>query len=458
MTLRLKINLIVGFMTLLFLASVLALQWRSMRDSVHEEVVAANRVAAQLLGRSAVRIGARGTPAMLDFLHSVGRVRSNDITLVDFDGNELYRSPTSAYKVGRDAPAWFTALVAPPPLQQTVEYAGGRLMLRANATRAVLDAWDDAIYLLGASLLMLLAVNLLVFWLVGRTARPFGRIVGALEQLQAGRFDATLPPLPGREAGAIGVAFNSMVAQLQQHIDTERRAVRAETQLSDSRELARWIDRHIEDERKLIARELHDELGQSVTAMRSLALWIAQRTAPLDAEAAKAARLIGDESSRLYDAMHGIIPRLTPLVLDNFGLTEALGDLAERTRGSHPGLEIDLEVALPDDVALPADVALALYRAAQEGFTNALRHGQARRLSLRVDVDADAPGPGPGVRLSLRDDGCGLPPSGLPGSGHHGLRWLAERVEGLRGTLQVGNVEPHGVLLQVAVPVPADCR
>ena len=110
------------------------------------------------------------------------------------------------------------------------------------------------------------------------------------------------------------------------------------------------------------------------------------------------------------------------------------------------------------DAVLNCVVALALYRAAQEGFTNALRHGQARRLSLRVDVDADAPGPGPGVRLSLRDDGCGLPPSGLPGCGHHGLRWLAERVEGLRGTLQVGNVEPHGVLLQVAVPVPADCR
>ena len=78
-------------------------------------------------------------------------------------------------------------------------------------------------------------------------------------------------------------------------------------------------------------------------------------------------------------------------------------------------------------------------------------------MALRVDVDAHADGPS--VRLSLRVDGSGLPSGGLPsdgqpGSGHHGLRWLAERVEGLGGKLQIGNVEPRGVLLQMIVPLP----
>jgi len=267
--------------------------------------------------------------------------------------------------------------------------------------------------------------------------------------LQAGRFDVALPPLPGREAAAIGVAFNRMVGQLRTHIDTERRAVQAEVQLSDSRELTRWIDRHVEQERLLIARELHDELSQSVTAMRSMALSIAQRVGHFDPQAEQAARVIADESSRLYDAMHGMIPRLTPMVLDNFGLGEALEDLAERTRRSHPGVEIELQVR-PGDAALPAEVALALYRAAQEGFTNALRHGGARRLSLRVSAE------GPGVSLELRDDGTGLPPGGLPRSGHYGLRWLAERVEGLNGRMQIENAAPRGVLLQVGVPLSAE--
>jgi two-component system sensor histidine kinase UhpB len=446
MTLRLKINLIVGALTLLFVAAVVALQLTNMRDSVNEEVVAANRVAAQLLNRTVWRYAAQGTPAMQAFLEGVGRVRSNEITLFDAAGGELYRSPPSLYKAGSDAPDWFEALISPPPSVQAIEFPDGKLVVRANASRAVLDAWDYMLRLVAGSVLLLLAVSGLVFWLVGRAVRPFARIVDALNQLQGGRFDVALPALPGREAATIGAAFNRMVGQLQTHIETERRAVRAETLLSDSRELTRWIDQHVEQERRLIARELHDELGQSVTAMRSMALSIAQRVAASDPQCEQAARVIADESSRLYDAMHGIIPRLTPLVLDNFGLAEALNDLAERTRRSHPGVAVALQIDLAD-AALPAETALALYRAAQEGITNALRHGQAQRLELSVGTEAGS------VILELRDDGCGLPPDGLPRSGHYGLRWLSERVEGLNGTLQLQATPPRGVSLRVSLPL-----
>lgn len=446
MTLRLKINLIVGALTLLFLVAVLTLQWRSMRDSVQEEVVAANRVAAQLLNRTVWRYAAQGTPAMLAFLQGMGRIRSNDVTLFDNAGNELYRSPPSPYKAGRDAPAWFEALISPPPSVQSIEFPDGKLEVRANASRAAVDAWDDALVLVGSGVLLLVAVNALVFWLVGRTVKPFARIVGALDELQRGRFDVALPPLPGQEAGAIGAAFNRMVGQLQQHIETERRAVRAELQLSDSRELTRWIDHHIEQERLMIARELHDELGQSVTAMRSMATSIAQRCAGKDPQAEQAARLIAEESSRLYDAMHGIIPRLTPLVLDNFGLADAIADLVERTRRSQPAVSIDVDLSL-GDARLSSEAALALYRAAQEGITNALRHGQATRLQLNLAGEHDA------VTLTLRDDGRGLPPEGLPTQGHYGLRWLSERVEGLHGTVALEPAHPHGAQLTVRLPL-----
>jgi len=100
MSLRLKINLIVAALTLVFTATMIALQLRSMRESVHEEVVAANRVAAQLLQRTVWRYAAQGGPAMLAFLQGIGRVRSNDITLLDTQGRELYRSPPATYKAG----------------------------------------------------------------------------------------------------------------------------------------------------------------------------------------------------------------------------------------------------------------------------------------------------------------------------------------------------------------------
>lgn len=447
MTLRLKINLIVGALTVLFTAAVIGLQLSALRDSVHEEVVAANRVAAQLLNRTVGRYAAQGVPAVLGFLQGVGRIRSNDVTLLDDQGHELYRSPPSPYKAGRDAPPWFEALMAPAPSVQAIDFSEGKLEVRANASRAALDAWDYAVDLARGALALLVAVNVLVFWLVGRAVRPLGQIVGALNELKAGRFDVALPQLAGTEAAAIGAAFNRMVVQLRDHIETERRAVRAEIQLSDSRELTHWIDRHIEAERRAIARELHDELGQSVTAMRSLALSIAQRVQANDAESGQAARAIADEASHLYDAMHGIIPRLTPLVLDNFGLAEALGDLVERTRRSQPELAIALRVEL-SATPLSAEVALTLYRAAQEGLTNALRHGQARRLALDVSGDPRR------VRFSLRDDGVGLPPQGIQRAGHYGLRWLSERVQSLNGVLKIESATPHGVLLDIAIPLP----
>ena len=446
MTLRLKINLIVGALTVLFVAAVLTLQLRSMRESVHEEVVAANRVATQLLQRNAWLYAAQGTPAMLAYLEGIGRVRSNDITLFDAQGHELYRSPPSPYKAGHDAPDWFERLITPEPSVQSIEFPDGKLVTRSNASRAAVDAWDYVIVLAAGAAALLLVVNALVFWLVGRTVRPFGEIVRALQTLEAGHFDAALPPLPGTEAAAIGAAFNRMVGGLRHNIETERRAALAESRLSDNRELTRWIEHQLEQERKRIAHELHDELGQSVTAMHSMAVSIAQRVQGLDAQSEQAARLIADESTRLYEAMHGIIPRLAPLMLDSFGLADALADLVERTRRSQPGVSIELAVEL-GDARLDGDVALALYRGAQEGMTNALRHGHATHIQITLVRDADA------ATLSVTDDGDGLPAAPPARGGHHGLRWLAERAEGLGGACRIAGREPRGVELQLRLPL-----
>jgi len=446
MTLRLKINLMVSVLTLLFAAALVAQEFDDERKSVREEVVAANRVAAQLLNRMVWEYSSQGPQRLLSYLRGMGRVRSNEITLFDAAGNALYRSPPPSYKTGRDAPAWFERLVSPPPSAQAIALPDGMLEIRANAGRAALDAWDQFVVLVGASLVLLLVSNATVFWLVGRAVRPLARIVDALNTLEAGRFDVTLPPLRGTEAAAIGVAFNRMMGVLKHNIETEHRAALAERQLDENRKLTHWIDGRLEQERRSIARELHDELGQSVTAIRSMALSIAQRTATVDAESRAAANVIADESSRLYDAMHGLIPRLTPLVLDKLGLEEALRDLVDRTRRSQPGVQIELRVEIGESPP-PADTALTLYRAAQEGITNALRHGQATVLSVRLDAVDN------GMLLEVVDDGRGLAQDWSVDDGHHGLRWLAERVEAIGGRFALDPVEPHGVRLVVRVPL-----
>jgi two-component system sensor histidine kinase UhpB len=454
MTLRLKINLIVGALTTLFVLALLVQQVDDDRQSVNEEVTAAHRVALQMLNRVVWASAAQGPQVMLSYLRGMGRVRSNEITVYDGEGAVKYRSPPSTYKPGRDAPAWFERLVSPRIPVQAIALPEGRLEVRADPSRAALDAWDDFVALVGIAAGLLVVANAMVFWLVGRAVRPFGRIVEALNALEGGRVDVSLPPLTGREAAAIGVAFNRMVGELQKTIESERRAALAERRLSDSRRLAHWIDGQLEQERRSIARELHDELGQSVTAMRSMALSIAQRVGAVDAESERAARLIAEESSRLYDAMHGLIPRLTPMVLDNLGLEEALRDLVERTRRSQPGVQIELST--PGGAAGPApeppttaaaEVALTLYRAAQEGITNALRHGQARSLRVQLRTEAD------GLALEILDDGRGLAAGWSEQDGHYGLQWLAERVEAVGGRFEIGPRAEGGVRLAVQVPM-----
>lgn len=445
MTLRLKLHLIVAGLTLFFLAGVAALLVYNMRASVNEEVVAANRVAAQLLNRMSWVHAAQGTPAMLDFLEGLGRVRSAEVTLLDRDGRKLYTSPPSPYKAGRDAPQWFARLLSPAPSTQSIDFPDGRLVIQANASRAVLDAWDDMRWIVGLALLAFVVVNLILFALVGRAVRPLGQIAQALQSVRAGRLDVRLGRLRGREAAAIGEAFDRMVDELGRQRELEQRAARAETELSDSRALARWVDRRIEEERRLIARELHDEFAQSVTAIRSMASSIAHRTAD-DPDSAQAARTIADEASRLYEAMHGMIPRLAPLVLDRLGLSEALSDLVERTRRNHAGLEIDLEMSAGDTPVSP-DAALTAYRAAQEGITNALRHGDASVLHLCV---RDA---GASLQLEVTDNGKGLPSEGTSRPGHYGLRWLRERVQALDGNLEIRSLSPRGTSLRVEIPL-----
>lgn len=450
MTLRLRMQVLVGVLSLLFLAMLGITQLRTARESIKEETQAANRVAVQLLQRTSWVYAAEGTQAMVLYLQGLGRVRSNDITLTDRHGLELYRSPESPYKAGRHAPAWFAALLTPQVPAQVVEFPDGRLEVTANASRAVLDAWDALTEAGLPMLLLMLAVLGAVAAWAQRIVRPFGVIVQGLDALKAGDFSRRLPPLPGREAQALGQAFNRMAEELQAHIETEKRAVKAELQLEEQRTLGRWVDHRLDEERRAIARELHDELGQSVTALRSVATSLAHRAGEREPAMRDAALMMADECKRLYDAMHSIIPRLRPLVLDNLGLHDALMDLRDKLLRAHPGLNCEWHLQL-DERPLSHEAALTVYRAAQEGCANALRHGQAQHLQLTVAARDT------GLHMVLSDNGRGLPEGKTTPAedGHYGLRWLQERCAALGGQARIGpRSEGSGAELQVTLPFP----
>lgn len=446
MKLRTRLNLIVAGLTAAFVIVLIAVQLQNARASVREEIVATNRVASQLLGRLAGIYSREGGPQLLlEFLDQLGRVRANEIVLVSPAGKELYRSPPPTWKAGREAPDWFVRLLAPQTARHIFPLSGGvQLFVEAQSSRAILDAWDDIAALLVAAGIMLAIANGLAFLLIGRALAPFPIIADGLQRIQRGDLAFRLPHLAGAEARSMGLAFNRMAQAVEDNVQAERKAREAETLLEERREMAHLVEQRVEEERRLIAHELHDEFGQSVTAIRSLAVAIAAQAGAQQPAIDEAARLISDEAGRLYDAMHGLIPRLTPLSLDTLGLAETLENLLSDWQRRYPSVALTVRYDLP--LALGPSVTLTIYRVVQEGLINALRHAQASHVDINVQAAAQS------IVVTVIDDGVGLPQD-WSRPGHFGLRGLAQRVGHLNGTLHVENREPRGVALTAEIPL-----
>jgi two-component system sensor histidine kinase UhpB len=250
---------------------------------------------------------------------------------------------------------------------------------------------------------------------------------------------------------ANGLAFwivgNRMAQEVEERVRAERKVREAETRLEERREMALLVEQRVEEERRLIAHELHDEFGQSVTAIRSLALAIATQGGVRDPEMGDVARLISDEAARLYDAMHGLIPRLMPLTLDTLGLADTLEGLVRDWQRRNPSMELSLHHDLSADIG--PSITLAIYRVIQEGLINAVRHAQATRVEISLRSTGDR------IVVTVVDDGVGLPKE-WSRPGHFGLRGLAERVEHLGGSVKVGDREPGGVCLTAEIPLAAN--
>jgi two-component system sensor histidine kinase UhpB len=447
MRLRTRLNLVVAALSAAFVIVLIAAEVQSTRNSVREEIEAANRVASQLLGRLvAVYSQVGGPDLVLQFLQQLGRVRANEVSLQSATGEVLYQSPPAIYKAGREAPVWFAHLLAPQPAKYTFPLRGGvQLVVQAQPSRSVLDAWDDVTRLASLAAAMFIIVNALAFWSVKRALEPFPVIADGLERIQQGDLAFRLPSLAGNEAHAIGAAFNRMAQAVQDKVLAERKAHDAEARLEERREMASLADQRVEEERRLIAHELHDEFGQSVTAIRSLALAIASQGGVRDPATGEVARLISEEAARLYDAMHGLIPRLSPLSLDTLGLAATLESLVRDWQRRHPSIALSLRQELP--IELGPSIALAIYRVVQEGLINALRHAQASRVDIAVQCDVRR------IVATVIDDGIGLAADSAARPGHFGLRGLADRVQQLGGTFTVGNSQGRGVCLAADIPL-----
>jgi two-component system sensor histidine kinase UhpB len=463
-SLRQKISLlfvVVGVLLLVVLATVAV---QSARNGVREEIDASNRIAAQLLERVARLHALGGLDSLAGFLAQTGRIRANEVLLFDRAGNLLYQSPPSRYKAGRDAPAWYAALVTPELREKIIMLPSAILVVVPNPGRAVLDAWDDLrrIFLLEA--LLLLAADLAIFWMVGRWLAPLVRIEDGLRDIAGGGQHVRLPPLPGREAGALGRTFNRMAQAVEENLEAKKSSAEARARLAAQREFMAVLQSRIEEERAALARELHDEFGQSLTAIRSIAKSLAQHPDLQGSPLLAAAQILYDTAGSSTDALQRMIPRLRPVQLEGMGLADALRDLIGELRlrqglqagPAAPRYELIIAAPLP---VLPEAVELTAYRIAQEALNNAARHANASLVVLLVELVPFHGLQGGALRMTVSDNGRATDGEGelaLARPGHYGVLGMRERAEQLGGSITFRRRQGGGLEVDLLLPLERD--
>jgi two-component system sensor histidine kinase UhpB len=379
-------------------------------------------------------------------IEDFNRLRHVSITRA-VDGNTA--SPPSAIDDAPNGPpAWFVALVHPErtsvSVPVTIDGKTGSLVITSHPNDEMNEIWDGIAtqILIGAAIAA--ALLFITMTVVGRALAPIGALTGAMTAIELGDYGARVKPEGPPELAAIGDKLNHLAGALGEAIEDKRRLAERVVSMQDV-------------ERKELARELHDEIGPHLFALRahvSSLVRIAETDAPDVNGLRKHGGAIWEQVNALQQFNRRVLEKLRPVGLAELGLREALGALLRLWREAHP--QVVIETAISPRLDEPGETAdLTIYRIIQEALTNVFRHADATRVEVTVEP-ADSPsGPTRGRRGSIlvrvRDNGSGLLRDHKLG---HGLVGMRERVMALGGTVTVTSAD-GGVMVEALVPCDA---
>ncbi len=294
------------------------------------------------------------------------------------------------------------------------------------------QSWREASRLLSIMAVALAGLCLAVYAALARALRPTQAVRTGLQQLAANDLSARLPRFDLAELSAISQVFNTLAQRLQ-------------ATLAERNALTRKLIDVQDEERRRLARELHDEFGQSLTAIAAQAAAAAHTAERECPPLLEECRSISRMTAGLMDTLRGALVRLRPPDVEELGLTLSLESLVASWNGFEKGrTRFDIAVIGGVD-ELPPSVGANLYRVAQEAITNAAKHAHAKRVQLRLEVtEAD-------IVLTVEDDGEAAAANPAPKTGM-GLLGMQERVTSLSGTLRFERPASGGARLVVSIP------
>ena len=445
-SLRARINLLLALVLTLGLAANIARLVLEAGPRVQAEDQSVIRLAREFIDTIVAGLNeAPDAEARLNqIVHDLNRLRHVSITP---QGEAVEMSGTAANPDdnadARSPPAWFVTLVHPEKTTVNVPISirgkPGSLLITSHPNDEMAEIWDGIITQLQIGTVIAIVLFLITTRVVSRALAPIQTLSEAMTKIEAGGYDTRVKPDGPPELVAICDKLNHLAATLGNAVDDKRRLAERVVSLQDV-------------ERKEIARELHDEFGPYLFALRAHASALT-RIADVKAPNVEATRKHGsailEQVNALQQSNRRVLEKLRPAGLTELGLHEALGALLRLWGESHP--DVAIETAISPSLGDNGETAdLTIYRTIQEALTNVFRHAGATCINVTVEPVEPASGltGRGGALVRVRDNGSGLRADHKLGFGLTGMR---ERILALGGSLTIASGD-DGVTVEAVVP------
>lgn len=296
-------------------------------------------------------------------------------------------------------------------------------------------------------------------YLAKRLREPLRGIIAALRSIRQGDFETRFDQRASGELGDLQAAIADMAKglgvtrqQLEDLVATRTRELQSAVQLAQTAdaEKRRLIARGnalIEEERRRISLEIHDDLNAALVSVRLEAVALAARAdAEGQSDLRQAAERIAAVTDELYRRARNIVKQLRPEVLDTLGLRGAIEEMVRHFDGLHSGCRFELQIG-PDLPSIPEQPSIAAYRVVQEALSNVVKHADATRCTVTLNAIPEDRS----VQLTIVDDGRGFDPGGAhAGIGVIGMR---ERVDAIGGSIVIESAAGTSTAIIIQLPV-----
>ncbi|MCG7865494.1 MAG: hypothetical protein B6D69_02955 [gamma proteobacterium symbiont of Stewartia floridana] len=435
---RLLILVLAIVTTMLISGAYLALG--AARENINYEVESSARITMQLLtaalisGHTEDQVEAQ--QILITHLQSLDDTRHLQIAVIRGDGRIIYPISEQETATSKVVPQWFYELVKPAPAEYRKRIASplfgsSEIVILADPIDEIKEVWQEAKSVFTLIITFTVICLFLMAFTIRRALRPVNKISKGLGVIQSGDYAARLPHFNLPELNRLSQQFNHMAQVL-------------EAQQQENRQLNRRLISVQESERRHLSRELHDELGQSISAIKAMAVNLRQHPDNMQ----DGTNAIIGVCNTMYSVVRDMMNRLRPVALEELGVETAIERLVDgwndHQEESFCGLMISGNFGSVDD-----DTAMTLYRIVQEALTNVSKHASAEKVEITIKRESNGM-----IEVNIRDNGKGFDQNrSHKGMGLLGMR---ERVEALNGKISLVSNQPQGVTIDITIPSQDD--